>query len=174
MKARREEKNFGLYGERVGCLSVVCNDKEEAQRVESQLKIIIRPTYSNPPVNGARIVETILNDDKLSPQWYAECKGMADRIISMRELLKKNLASAGSTKDWEHVTDQVSFSLYDLILFHLVFSFLFLSPLLFCLLLFYFSITILSHLFLFIFYLVSSRLLFSSLLLSHLILSHIG
>lgn len=53
-------KNFGLYGERVGTLSAVCASEEEAKRVDSQLKIIIRPTYSNPPIYGARIVETVL------------------------------------------------------------------------------------------------------------------
>jgi aspartate aminotransferase len=101
-------KNFGLYGERVGCLSVVCNDPDEAARVESQLKILIRPMYSNPPIHGARIVATILSDDTLKPQWYAECKAMADRILSMRQLLKDELATAGSTKNWSHITDQVS------------------------------------------------------------------
>eukprot|EP00515_Schizochytrium_aggregatum_P008908 CAMPEP_0202072884 /NCGR_PEP_ID=MMETSP0964-20121228/2704_1 /ASSEMBLY_ACC=CAM_ASM_000500 /TAXON_ID=4773 /ORGANISM="Schizochytrium aggregatum, Strain ATCC28209" /LENGTH=422 /DNA_ID=CAMNT_0048639951 /DNA_START=41 /DNA_END=1309 /DNA_ORIENTATION=- len=105
-------KNFGLYGERVGAFSVVCADKEEAERVESQLKILIRPMYSNPPVNGARIVSTILEDPKLKPQWYSECKQMADRIIKMRELLKSNLHKAGSTRNWEHVTNQIGMFCY--------------------------------------------------------------
>jgi aspartate aminotransferase len=52
-------------------------------------------------------VETILSDDKLKPQWYAECKGMADRIIEMRDMLKAKLAEAGSTQSWEHITNQV-------------------------------------------------------------------
>lgn len=56
-------KNFGLYGERVGCLSLVCSDADEATRVESQLKALIRPMYSNPPVHGARIVAHILEDE---------------------------------------------------------------------------------------------------------------
>lgn len=55
-------KNFGLYGERVGALSVICDDADEAKRVDSQLKILIRPLYSNPPVHGARIVAKILAD----------------------------------------------------------------------------------------------------------------
>ena len=62
-------KNFGLYGERVGAFSVMCKDPEEAARVESQLNIIVRPMYSNPPTNGARIVQTILEDPLLSSQW---------------------------------------------------------------------------------------------------------
>jgi len=100
-------KNFGLYGERTGTFSVVCTDAEEKARVESQLKILIRPMYSNPPINGARIVQTILSDDVLKPQWYSECKGMADRIIDMRQKLHDELAAAGSTKDWSHITDQI-------------------------------------------------------------------
>ncbi|KAG7250739.1 hypothetical protein CRUP_035179 [Coryphaenoides rupestris] len=63
-------KNMGLYGERVGGFTVVCNDAEEAKRVESQLKILIRPIYSNPPMNGARIATTILNTPELYTLWY--------------------------------------------------------------------------------------------------------
>lgn len=60
-------KNFGLYGERVGSLSVVTDSPDEAQRVESLLRLIIRPMYSNPPIHGARIVATVLNDDVRAP-----------------------------------------------------------------------------------------------------------
>jgi len=60
-------KNFGLYGERVGALSMVCADADEAKRVDSQLKILIRPLYSNPPVHGARIVAKILSDPVRAP-----------------------------------------------------------------------------------------------------------
>lgn len=69
-------KNMGLYGERVGAFTVVCADEEEAKRVESQVKIIIRPMYSNPPLHGARIASTILTDPKLRAQWLIEVKGM--------------------------------------------------------------------------------------------------
>jgi len=100
-------KNFGLYGERVGCFSFVGQNTEEAERILSQLKIIIRPMYSNPPIHGARIVATVLNDPKLNPQWYAECKGMADRIIEMRVALKAGLEKAGSTRNWDHVISQI-------------------------------------------------------------------
>lgn len=57
-------------GERVGGFTVVCSDAEEAKRVESQIKILIRPIYSNPPVNGARIASTILNTPELRSVWY--------------------------------------------------------------------------------------------------------
>ncbi|RMY64204.1 hypothetical protein D0862_15327, partial [Hortaea werneckii] len=84
-------KNMGLYGERVGAFSIVTASEEEKARVDSQLKILVRPLYSNPPVHGARIASTILNDASLNKQWLGEVKGMADRIIQMRALLKQNL-----------------------------------------------------------------------------------
>lgn len=110
-------KNFGLYGERVGALSVVCEDEEEAQRVESQLKILIRPMYSNPPIHGSLIVSTILSDPVLKKQWYAECKGMADRIISMRTALRsaiERIEAENNIKksDWRHITDQIGMFCY--------------------------------------------------------------
>jgi aspartate aminotransferase len=97
----------GLYGERVGAFSLVCESAEEKKRVDSQIKILIRPFYSNPPVHGARIASTIMNDPELNQQWLGEVKGMADRIIEMRALLKKNLEDLGSKHDWSHITSQV-------------------------------------------------------------------
>ena len=101
-------KNMGLYGERVGAFSVVCASEEEKKRVDSQIKILVRPLYSNPPVHGARIASQILNDSTLNKQWLGEVKGMADRIIEMRALLKKNLEDLGSKQSWDHITNQVS------------------------------------------------------------------
>ncbi|CAL1273604.1 unnamed protein product [Larinioides sclopetarius] len=100
-------KNMGLYGERVGAFSMVCSSKEEAQRVMSQIKIIIRPTYSNPPVHGARIAGLVLTDPALNKQWLQEVKGMADRIIGMRTKLRDGLKKEGSTRNWQHITDQI-------------------------------------------------------------------
>jgi len=100
-------KNMGLYGERAGAFSVVCADQEEAARVMSQLKILIRPMYSNPPINGARIVSTILNDADLRSEWLTDVKGMADRIIAMRTQLRDGLEKEGSVKNWSHITDQI-------------------------------------------------------------------
>jgi aspartate aminotransferase len=105
-------KNMGLYGERVGVFSVVGLDAEEAARIESQLKIIVRPMYSNPPIHGARLAGTILNDPALYEQWLGEVKGMADRIITMRALLKENLEKLGSKHDWSHVTSQIGMFAY--------------------------------------------------------------
>ena len=100
-------KNMGLYGERVGAFSLTCASKEEAAKVMSQVKIIIRPTYSNPPLTGARIAATILTDSQLRQSWLKDVKGMADRIISMRQKLRDNLKKEGSSRDWQHITDQI-------------------------------------------------------------------
>lgn len=105
----------GLYGERVGAFSIVCESAEEKKRVDSQLKILVRPLYSNPPVHGARIASEILNDSALNKQWLGEVKGMADRIIEMRALLKKNLEDLGSKHDWSHITSQVCHTLLGLV-----------------------------------------------------------
>ncbi|CAJ0592893.1 unnamed protein product [Cylicocyclus nassatus] len=100
-------KNMGLYGERVGAYSVICENKEEAARVASQLKILIRPMYSNPPIHGARIATKILSDGVLYKQWLSDVKEMATRIICMRSQLKELLKAEGSSRDWEHITNQI-------------------------------------------------------------------
>ncbi|XP_063221935.1 aspartate aminotransferase, mitochondrial [Bacillus rossius redtenbacheri] len=100
-------KNMGLYGERVGAFSLITSSKEEAQRTMSQLKIIVRPMYSNPPINGARIVTEILSDSSLKAEWLKDVKGMAERIISVRAQLRDNLKKEGSSRDWSHITDQI-------------------------------------------------------------------
>jgi len=100
-------KNMGLYGERTGAFTVVCKDKDEAARVESQIKIIVRPLYSNPPRHGARIVTEILNTPDIRSEWLVDVKTMADRIITMRDQLKAGLAREGSSHNWQHITDQI-------------------------------------------------------------------
>lgn len=104
-------KNFGLYGERIGALSAVGKDTDEAERILSQLKMLIRPMYSNPPIHGAMIVSEVLSDPVLSKQWYSECKGMADRIISMRNLLRSKLETQ-TDASWQHITDQIGMFCY--------------------------------------------------------------
>ena len=100
-------KNFGLYGERIGTISVVCKDIEEKDKVLSQLKKLARAMYSNPPVYGARLVNEILSDNILKQQWTTECKAMADRIILMRSALRSKIESLGSIKKWNHITEQI-------------------------------------------------------------------
>ena len=101
-------KNMGLYGERVGAFSLTTKDAEEKKRVDSQLKIIIRPMYSNPPLHGARIANTILATPELYQEWEAEVKSMADRIINMREKLYRTLTHDLKTPgEWGHVKSQI-------------------------------------------------------------------
>ena len=99
-------KSFSLYGERVGALSVVCADAEEAARVLSQLKIVIRTNYSNPPTHGAALVETVLGDPELRAEWVVELGEMRDRIKAMRTKLVEGLAAAG-VDGMGYITDQV-------------------------------------------------------------------
>lgn len=105
-------KNFGLYGERIGALHFVTNSIEEAARVDSQVKITIRPMYSNPPIHGARIVSTILSDEGLTEQWQKDVKTMADRIITMRHELVSKLKEHGSQRDWSHISKQIGMFCY--------------------------------------------------------------
>ncbi|KAJ8438195.1 hypothetical protein Cgig2_001913 [Carnegiea gigantea] len=105
-------KNMGLYGQRVGCLSVLCDNEKQAVAVKSRLQQIARPMYSNPPVHGSLLVSIILSDPDLKKLWLKEVKGMADRIIGMRIALQKNLEKVGSPLSWEHITKQIGMFCY--------------------------------------------------------------
>jgi aspartate aminotransferase len=100
-------KNFGLYGQRIGALSIVADSPEEAQRVLSQLKVHIRPSYSNPPRHGARIVAKVLASEKKTQEFVEQCMGMAKRIDSMRAHLRSKLEELGSSRSWDHITKQI-------------------------------------------------------------------
>jgi aromatic-amino-acid transaminase len=99
-------KSFSLYGERVGALSVVCASADEAARVLSQLKIIIRTNYSNPPTHGAQIVATVLSTPALRAQWEGELAGMRERIKAMRGALVARLAASGVKQDFGFIARQ--------------------------------------------------------------------
>jgi aromatic-amino-acid transaminase len=99
-------KSFSLYGERVGALTVVCENAEEATRVLSQLKIIIRTNYSNPPTHGAQIVATVLTTPALRAQWEDELAAMRGRIKQMRRALVEQLGAAGVKGDLSFITRQ--------------------------------------------------------------------
>jgi aromatic-amino-acid transaminase len=88
-------KSFSLYGERVGALSVVCSSSDEAARVLSQLKIVIRTNYSNPPTFGATVVATVLGTPALRSMWEEELAGMRQRIRDTRAALVGRLRAAG-------------------------------------------------------------------------------
>ncbi len=105
-------KSFSLYGERVGALSVVANDKEEAARVLSQLKIVIRTNYSNPPTHGGAVVAAVLNNPELRALWEKELAEMRVRIKEMRQKLVDGLKAAGVTQDMSFITTQIGMFSY--------------------------------------------------------------
>ena len=110
--AQSFSKNFGLYGERVGTLSITTNNEEEKDNILSNLKSIIRPMYSNPPINGAKIVTTILENEDLYNEWCIECKEMSNRIQNMRKLLQSKLETLDYYKNWNHITEQIGMFCY--------------------------------------------------------------
>jgi aromatic-amino-acid transaminase len=105
-------KSFSLYGERVGALSVLCKDKEEASRVLSQLKIVIRTNYSNPPTHGGAVVAAVLNNRELRALWEKELGEMRVRIKSMRQNLVDSLKAAGVKQDMGFITTQIGMFSY--------------------------------------------------------------
>jgi len=100
-------KNFGLYGQRTGALHVCCTTAEERGRVMTQLQALVRSTYSNPPVFGARIASEILRSPELTQLWKNELLSMSSRMLSMRSRLVQELAVSGSTRDWSFLTKGV-------------------------------------------------------------------
>ncbi len=105
-------KSFSLYGERVGALSVLCESKEEADRVLSQLKLVIRTNYSNPQIHGGTVVATVLNTPALRAQWEEELTEMRVRIKAMRQKLVDGLKAAGVTQDMSFITTQIGMFSY--------------------------------------------------------------
>jgi aromatic-amino-acid transaminase len=105
-------KSFSLYGERVGALSVLCRDKDEAGRVLSQLKVMIRTNYSNPPIHGGQVVATVLNTPELRTLWEKELADMRQRIKATRHAMVAKLKAAGVTQDMSFITHQVGMFSY--------------------------------------------------------------
>jgi aromatic-amino-acid transaminase len=99
-------KSFSLYGERVGALSIVCASREEAARVQSQIKRVIRTNYSNPPTHGAQVVAMVLNTPALRAQWEQELTTMRERIRAMRTALVERLKAHGVAADLSFITRQ--------------------------------------------------------------------
>ncbi|ELI6862523.1 aromatic amino acid transaminase [Salmonella enterica] len=99
-------KIFSLYGERVGGLSVVCEDAEIAARVLGQLKATVRRIYSSPPSFGAQVVATVLGDEALKASWLAEVEAMRTRIISMRQTLVKVLKAEMPDRNFDYLLQQ--------------------------------------------------------------------
>lgn len=99
-------KNFGLYNERIGAVTVVAASDTEVVNAFSQIKSTIRASYSNPPAHGALIVSTILEDESLTQLWHDELQGMRERIAEMRTLFVASLKDSGVTQDFEFISSQ--------------------------------------------------------------------
>ncbi|WES68069.1 aromatic amino acid transaminase [Superficieibacter sp. HKU1] len=99
-------KIFSLYGERVGGLSVVCDDAESASRVLGQLKATVRRNYSSPPNFGAQVVATVLGDAGLKARWLAEVEEMRLRILAMRQTLVTVLKEAVPGRNFDYLLQQ--------------------------------------------------------------------
>jgi aromatic-amino-acid transaminase len=105
-------KSFSLYGERVGALSVVAASGEEAARLMSQVKRVVRTNYSNPPVHGGKVVATVLTTPELRQLWEDELAGMRVRIKEMREAFVAKLKAKAPAHDFDFVRDQVGMFSY--------------------------------------------------------------
>lgn len=99
-------KIFSLYGERVGGLSVLCEDAEAADRVLGQLKATVRRNYSSPPNFGAQVVAAVLNDEALKASWLAEVEEMRTRILAMRQELVKVLSTEMPERNFDYLLNQ--------------------------------------------------------------------
>ena len=107
-------KNMGLYGERCGVLHVVAPDEQSCKNAMSQVSVIARTTYSNPPAFGASVAHLVLSEPALREQWKAELVEMSSRIKSMRQALKSSICKAtGDGEDkWNHITSQIGMFSY--------------------------------------------------------------
>ncbi|MCA8505410.1 aspartate/tyrosine/aromatic aminotransferase [Burkholderia multivorans] len=99
-------KSFSLYGERVGALSIITSSKDEAARVLSQLKRVIRTNYSNPPTHGGAVVAAVLASPELHAAWVQELGEMRDRIRAMRNGLVERLKASGVDRDFSFINEQ--------------------------------------------------------------------
>ncbi|XP_022113753.2 aspartate aminotransferase, cytoplasmic [Pieris rapae] len=110
--AQSYAKNFGLYNERVGNLTVVVNDPKLIPAMKSQLTWVVRGMYSNPPAHGARVVANVLADKKLFDEWRDHIKMMSSRVMQMRDALRAALIKLGTPGNWDHIVKQIGLFSY--------------------------------------------------------------
>ena len=99
-------KNFGLYNERVGAMTLVASNSDTAESAFSQIKTLARGNYSNPPAHGAKVVATILTDAKLRSAWIQEVADMRDHIQQLRDLMVTKLTERGAKRDFSFISRQ--------------------------------------------------------------------
>lgn len=104
--ANSYSKSFGLYGERVGALSIITSSAEQTPRVLSQLKRMIRTNYSSPPTHGASLVAGVLGSDELKALWRSELEGMRTRIQAMRTAFVAALHTHQSSRRFDFILKQ--------------------------------------------------------------------
>ena len=100
-------KNMGLYCERVGAVHVVAADPGSAAAAGSQLQVMVRTMYSNPPAHGARVAAALLNTPALEAAWRAELKAAMQRLQGVRVALRAAIEANGTPGDWSHITSQI-------------------------------------------------------------------
>lgn len=105
-------KNFGLYGERAGCVSFITSSPQEKAVCMSRIKQLARGLYSNPPIHGARIIDIILGDQALTQEWHDELRIMSGRMNEMRHGLHQNMKNLGNEHNWDHVINQIGMFAY--------------------------------------------------------------
>lgn len=105
-------KNFGLYNERIGHLAVVVSDVGTLPAIRSEISLLVRSNYSNPPNHGAKVVHMVLSNEDLKKQWFEHIKTMANRIGSMRKQLRDNLEKMKTPGTWSHITEQIGMFSY--------------------------------------------------------------
>ncbi|KAI6657540.1 Aspartate aminotransferase, cytoplasmic-like [Oopsacas minuta] len=110
--AQSYSKNFGLYNERVGCLTVTCSSPKLASCVKSQLAVLCRTIWSNPSNHGARIVATVLNNPAMFAEWKENLRVMSDRLSQMRQALYDRLRVLGTPGNWDHLLAQIGMFSY--------------------------------------------------------------
>ncbi|XP_017777730.1 PREDICTED: aspartate aminotransferase, cytoplasmic [Nicrophorus vespilloides] len=110
--AQSFSKNFGLYNERIGNLTIVLNNASNAPLIKSQMSIIVRGMYSNPPSHGARIVSFVLNNNDLFNEWKDNVRTMSTRIFEMRKALRGALERLQTPGNWDHITTQIGMFSY--------------------------------------------------------------
>lgn len=110
--AQSFSKNFGLYNERTGNLTVVMKDKGNFDNFVSQMNPIIRGMYVNPPCHGAMIVQTVLSNPELFEEWKKSIQAMSARIIDIRARLRKRIEDLDTPGDWSHITSQIGMFSY--------------------------------------------------------------
>jgi len=110
--AQSYSKNLGFYGERLGSLIVVTSNEDEASRVRSQLKRIIRALYSNPPSYGAKVAAHIMTTPALFAEWEDDVRAMSKRLQTMRRELYEALIKNETPGDWSHIKTQIGMFSY--------------------------------------------------------------